>query len=269
MDLMEKTKRIQKKKMKISLDLLKMLFLLAYFLILTVERIISLCVVFTGDFSTYNALDYYMTAMTVLSLVGAYVFLAVKGKSALFKGKDGKRSLVPISSPDNYKILSVSAGILLVSGMLHTHGSIPPVQFASYGFILASMAIHTAQNAKKAGYADRKWLSFAYIVSYSMAIPVVYHTNIDLAFLFIPIEIVVSLGMVTMFTLMLVTFYSENAECGFSHLPFLVALFGDALVLSMRWHEEINYMVLIFICATTILWFTGTVLGINSENKNK
>ncbi len=260
---------MEKKKKKISLDLLKMLFLLAYFLILTVERMISLVTVFTGDFSAYNALDHYMTLMTMLSVVGAYVFLAVKGKFALFKGENGKRSLVPVSSPGSYKVLSISVGILLVSGMLHTHGSIPPVQFVSYGFILASMAIHTAQNAKEAGYADRKWLSFAYIVAYSMAIPVVYHTEIELAFLFIPIEIVVSLGMVVMFTLMLVPFYSEKAECSFSLLPFLTALFGDALVLSMRWHEEINYMVLIFICATTILWFTGTILGINSENKKK
>lgn len=252
---------------KVSLDSFKMLFLLAYFLILTVERIISLCVVFTGEFSAYNSLDYYMTITTILSLVGAYVFLAVKCRFVLFKGKNGKRSLVPLSTPENYKALSVAAGILLVSGMLHTHGSIPPVQFVSYGFILASMAIHTVQNAKKAGYADRKWLSFAYIVAYSMAIPVVYHTEIELAFLFIPIEIVVSLGMVIMFTLMLVTFYSGKGECSFSLLPFLTALFGDALVLSMRWHEEINYMVLIFICITTILWFTGTVLGINAENK--
>lgn len=254
-------------KNKVSLDLFKMLFLLAYFLVLTAERIISLCAVFTGDFSKYDFLDYYMVIVTILSLTATYVFLAIKCKVVLFKGNNGKRSLVPISTPENYKILSIAAGILLVSGMVHTHGSIPPVQFVSYGFILVSMALHTVQNAKKVGYADRKWLSFAYIVAYSMAIPVVYHTEIELAFLYIPIEIVVSLGMVIMFTLMLVPFYSKNGECSFSLLPFLTGLFGDALVLSMRWHEEINYMVLIFICITTILWFTGTVLGINMENK--
>lgn len=255
-------------KKKVSLDMLKMLFLLVYFVILTVERVISLVMVFTGDFSTYDGLDYYMTVAAILSLIATYVFLAVKCRFSLFKGENGKRSIVPLSTPENYKALSIAAGILLVSGMVHTHGSIPPVQFVSYGFILASMAIHTVQSTKKSGYADRKWLSFAYIVAYSMAIPVVYHTEIELAFLFIPIEIVVSLGMVIMFTIMLVPFYTENAECHFSLLPFLTALFGDALVLSMRWHEEINIMVLIFICATTVLWFTGTVLGLNSpENK--
>ncbi len=101
-----------------------------------------------------------------------------------------------------------------------------------------------------------------------MAIPVVYHTEIDLAFLFIPIEIVVSLGMVALFTIMLVKFYGGNGEANFSLLPFLTGLFGDALVLSMRWHEDVKVMVLIFICVVTVLWFTGTILGINKE-KNK
>ncbi len=96
-----------------------------------------------------------------------------------------------------------------------------------------------------------------------MAIPVVYHTEIRMAFLFIPIEIVVSLGMVALFTIMLVKFYTGNGEYEFSLLPFLTALFGDALVLSLRWYEEVNVMVLIFICVATVLWFTGTILGIN------
>lgn len=254
-------------KKKFTLDLFKMLFLLAYFLILTIERIISLCAVFTGDFSAYNALDWYMTALTIASLIATYVFIAIRCRFALFKGENGKRALVPLSTPENYKTLSIAAGVLLASGMVHTHGSIPPVQFASYGFILASMALHTVQNVKREGGGDRKWLSFAYIVAYSMAIPVVYHTQIELAFLFIPVEIVVSLGMVTLFTIMLVKFYAGNGEYEFSLLPFLTALFGDALVLSMRWYEEVNVMVLIFICVATVLWFTGTILGINKANK--
>lgn len=254
-------------KKKISAESIKMLLLLAYFVILTVERIISLVAVFTGDFSTYNGLDYYMTALTVVSLVGTYAFIAVKSKFALFKGEGGKNSLVPLPTEQNYRTLSIAAGILLVGGMVHTHGSIPPVQFVSYGFILASMAIHTALCVKKEGGADRKWLSFAYIVAYSMAIPVVYHTQIALANLFVPIEIIVSLGMVILFTAMLVKFYTGNGESNFSLVPFLVGLFGDALVLSMRWHEEINIMVLIFICIATVLWFTGTILGINKQKK--
>ncbi len=142
-------------KKKFTLDSLKMLLLLAYFIILTVERIISLCVVFTGDFSAYTGLDYYMTVLTIVSIIATYVFIAVRCRFALFKGENGKRALVPLSTPGNYKTLSIAAGILLASGMVHTHGSIPPVQFVSYGFILASMALHTVQNVKREGGGDR------------------------------------------------------------------------------------------------------------------
>lgn len=256
-------------KVKISLSGVKMLLLLMYFPTLTVERVISLCAVFAGDFSTYGGLDYYMTALTVVSLVATYAFIAIRCRFTLFKGANGKRSLVPLPTVENYRTLAIAAGILLSGGMVHTHGSIPPIQFVSYGFILASMALHTVENVRREGGGDRKWLSFAYIVAYSMAIPVVYHTGIALAFLFIPIEIVVSLGMVVLFTIMLVKFYSGNGEASFSVLPFITGLFGDALVLSMRWYEEVNIMVLIFICVVTVLWFTGTILGVNTKNTSE
>ncbi len=253
-------------KKKISPERMQMFFLLLYFPILTVERIISLARMVAGDYSTYNGLDYYMALITVASLITTYVFIAVRGKLALFRNSKGKFSM-PASTEKNYRTLAVAVGILLLGGMVHTPGSIPPMQFVSYGCILVSMAFRTAISVKKDGYADRKWLSFAYVLAYSMAIPVVYHTGIDLAFLFIPIEIVVSLGMVILFTSMLVKFYSGDGESDFSLIPFLVGLFGDALVLAMRWHEEINYFVLIFICAVTILWFTGTILGVNKQSK--
>ena len=60
--------------------------------------------------------------------------------------------------------------------MVHTHGSIPPIQFESYGMILISMAIHTASQVNEQGGGVIRWLSFSYIVAFSMAIPVVYTT---------------------------------------------------------------------------------------------
>ena len=56
-------------------DKAKLVFLLLYFLILTVERLISLGAIFTGDFSAYGGLDRYMTVLTILSLIGAYLFI--------------------------------------------------------------------------------------------------------------------------------------------------------------------------------------------------
>lgn len=237
---------------------LKFLFLALYFVILTIERVISLIVCFLSDLSAFDTLDYYMIALTVFAIFGAYIMAVMKCTDAA-KRQDDEDFKV---NEDVFGNLAIAAGILLLGGMVHTKGSIPVMQFISYGMILISMAIHTVQNIKLRKGADKKWLSFAYIVAYSMSIPVVYHTSIELAFLFIPIESVVSAGMVALFTIMLSRFYDGDGESDFSLLPFMVALFGDFAVLLLRWHEEVNVFVLIFLCVTSVLWFAGNILCI-------
>lgn len=222
-------------------DKAKLIFLLLYFLILTVERVISLVTSFTNG-HIFNALDWYMTVLTVLSIVVAYVFIIAKCR---------------FNDADVFGKLAIAAGIILLGGMVHTEGSIPPVQFASYGMILVSMAIHTAQCVKQHGGAVIRWLSFGYIVAFSMSIPVVYQTGIELSWLFVPLEIVVSAGMVALFTVMLRWFYNGDGEYSFPALPLILALVGDAGVLVLRWNEEINFFVLIFIVVTAALFIAG------------
>ena len=249
------------KKISVS-DKLKMIFLLLYFLILTVERVISLVNVFMGDFSSYDALDWYMTALTLFAVFGSYVYMLTRCDIFVKRYVNGKTSASPIVSQNNFGRLSIAAGILLLGGMVHTEGTIPGIQFASYGMILVSMAIHTAQQVKANGGALKKWLSFAYIVAFSMAIPVVYHSHIALSWLFIPLECVISAGMVVLFTIMLKKFYEGNGEDKFSLLPFLVMVFGDFGVVYLRWNEEINFFVLIFASLAAVLWFVGSFLNI-------
>lgn len=239
------------------LSVLKFVFLALYFLILTAERVISLSVCFTGDLSANDSLDYYMIALTVLGIFGAYIYGAVKFTGAVKHSEEDGRSE---RSGSVFGDLAVAAGILLLGGMVHTDGSIPVMQFISYGMILISMALHTVQNVKNTGSAARSWISFSYTVAYSMAIPVVYHTQIAFANVFIPLEIIVSAGMVIMFTGMLRSFYNKNGENRFFPVWFLFALIGDAAVLAMRWQEEINFFVLIFISVTTLLWLIESIL---------
>ena len=247
---------------KTVLDKLKMIFFLAYFLILSVERIISLVAVFTGDLSKYDALDWYMTALTLFAIFGAYVFMATKCHVSL------KSTEIDLADEnENYAKLSIAAGILLLGGMVHTEGTIPGIQFASYGVLLGAMGIHTFQCAKRDGNALMKWLSFAYITAYSMSIPVVYHTNIELKYLFIPIECVVSAGMVVLFTIMLRRFFTQNSESDFSPVPYITAVVGAFVVIILRWNEEINWFVLIAISATSILWFLSNILSMVKKKK--
>ena len=248
-------------------DVVKMWFLLLYFIILTVERVISLIDVFMGDFSTYDALDWYMTALTLFAIFGAYIFMITRCELFVKRYNHGKIAASPVVSQKNFGRLSIAAGILLLGGMVHTNGTIPPIQFASYGMILVSMAIHTAQQVKAHGGALMKWLSFAYIVTFSMAIPVVYHSAIELSWLFIPLECVVSAGLVILFTSMLKNFYEGDGEYSFSLLALLIMVIGDAAVIILRWNEEINFFVLIFASIAAVLWVIGRVLKFKKQSK--
>ncbi len=256
-------------KKSVSLETLKLLFLLAYFPILTIERIICLCIMLFGEHTSFTSLDYYMLGIVILSTAAVYVFLAVGFRSILFRRCGKRRSIEVLSSRKSYRTLSAAVGIFLASGMLDTRGSIPPVQLVAYGCVITAMIIHCVQNVKKEGGADRKWLSFAYTASFALSIPIVYNTQIEHARIFIPIEIVVNLGLIILFTSMLIDFFSGNGESSFSLLPFLVAVFGDALVISMRWYEEISIITLLAVCITTVLWFTGSILGANPDKTKK
>ena len=243
----------------------KLIFLLLYFLILTVERVISLVMVFKGDFSTYGVLDWYMTALTICSIIGAYAFILVKCRFTAKNHPNGKTSASSAPEDGVFEKLAIATGILLLGGMVHTEGTIPPIQFASYGMILISMAIHTAQSVKKSGGGLVKWLSFGYIVAFSMSIPVVYPVldpaKVILPGLFVPLEVVVSAGMVVLFTVMLRGFYKGSGEYRFPVLPFIAAVIGDVPVLALRWEEEINFFVLIFICVTAVLFCAGKIVS--------
>lgn len=238
----------------------KFIFLGLYFVILTIERVISLIKCCMVDFRTIGGLDYYMLMLTIFAIFGSYIYGVICCTDIVKRHSDYNNI---------FSELAIAAGLLLLGGMVHTDGSIPPLQFISYGMILISMALHTVQNVRRSGNALQKWLSFAYIVAYSMAIPVVYHTNIMLSYLFVPIECVISAGMVAMFTIMLTRFYSGNGEDSLSILPMLVALFGDYTILLMRWEEEINMFVLIFLCVTIVLWFVGNIVCIKKKRRKK
>ena len=242
-------------------DKAKLIFLILYFLILTIERVISLATVFTGDMGSYDLLDLYMTVLTAGSIIGAYVYIFVNCRFTVRHYKNGKVSAIPTLEQGVFGNLAVAAGILLLGGMVHTEGTIPSIQFAAYGMILVSMAIHTAQCVKRYGGGLIRWLSFGYIVAFSMSIPVVYHTSIELSALFIPLEILVSAGMVVLFTLMLRRFYSGDGEYAFPAAPFAAAAAGDVAVLMLRWSEEINMFVLIFICAASLLFIAGKIVS--------
>ncbi len=234
-----------------TLDILKSLFFILYFVILTVERAISLVLTASeiGFFST--AFNAYTEILTILSILGGWGFLLIKGKD-IFKlsaPKQGSSFLQP----------TIAAGILLLGGMVHTHGTIAPIQFGAYGCLLGTMGIYTYESVKAEGRPLLKWLTFAYITAFSMAIPVVYEKVHDcgLCSAYNILQIFVSAGMVMIFTGMLINFFKNKAEIKFYPYPIIASVLADGLVLGLQWHAKINTFVLIFIIAAAVLYIVG------------
>lgn len=250
---------------KISItDFLKSLLFLLYFVILTAERIISLVAVAADNILIIGVrFDIYTVSVTVVAIIGGWGYLLKKG-----------RKLFRLSAPktaEDFLQPSVAAGILLLGGMVHTHGTIAPIQFAAYGCLLASMGIFCGEcisRDKKTGdgRALVRWLSFAYITAFSMSIPVIYGVSCGKSecVLCTPhsvIELIVSIGLTAAFTYMLYGFYKKDAVSPFSPSIIVPAVIGDGLLLFFGWHAEVNYFVLVSICAAAVLWVIGKAVS--------
>lgn len=230
------------------------LFFLGYFAILFVERIQSL-VRMLGD-SEYSIIgsrfDIYVNFTLMLSLLATVVMLAA------FNG-DFWKSIFVGGTP-NYGMLTVTAGVILISGMVHTEYTVPPLQFAAYGFLIVAMILQTVIAVQNGGNAFRLWYSLAYLTVFSMAIPVMYHSNIEKAALFHILEAVISVVLVICFTLMLRQMFVSDGSNLLYIIPIVIAVIGDAVLIYMRWAEEPNFFVLIFASLAAFMFVLGKIL---------
>lgn len=240
------------------------LFLL-YFAVLTAERLISLVASFGYGFSQMDALDKYITVLTVVALVGGWAYLVVFGRK-IFKFTQTK-------SGADFRHPSIAAGIILLGGMVHTVGTVAPVQFAAYGCLLVAMAIYTARCTAANGDGLKRWWTFAYVVAFSMAIPVVYKmgsgADRTLATTFYCVETVTSAALVALFAVMLLKFYENKSQSTFCPFVWGFAAIADAAVLGLRWNDEINVFVLIFASLMFVLGIVGKIMVLFDEKKGK
>ena len=226
---------------------------LIYFVILFAERTQSVVRVLRirGLFFA-DAFEGYVNLLTVLSLAATAILLAI-WNGAFW------RSLAGGAAPD-YTRLSVTAGVLLLSGMVHTEYTIAPLQFVAYGALIAALILRTAQTAHGQGKAQT-WYSLVYLISFSMAIPVVYRAVfIPRCGLFHVLEAVTAVVLVAFFTIMTCRVFLGEAEDLLQFTPLIVAVVADAAILAWRWQETVNTFVLIFAALTLILFIIGKLL---------
>ena len=227
---------------------------LAYFIILFAERAQSIVreLFFRGSIKL-STFDIFVTIVACISIAAALVLLA--GFNA-----DFWRSLFSPEKTPDYSRLTLTAGVILLSGMMHTEFTIAPVQFVAYGALIIGMILQTVLNVRSDGGAFRHWFSLAYITAFSMAIPVMYRSNIRLSVLFHVIEAVAAFVLVAFFTLALRRIFTGNAKDLLSVVPFVSMVVLDAVILALRWPEYVNMFVLIFAALSTVLFAAGKVL---------
>ena len=183
----------------------------------------------------------------------SYVYLAVFLSLAAFTmDMNVYRSI-------DYRMLSITVGVILVSGMVHTEYTIPGIQFASYGMLIAALVIKTVCANAQAEDRVLLWMSLIYLILFSMAIPVMYHSEIEKATLFHVIEAVVSLALVAAFAVLMYKVLIGNAVNLFYVIPVAIAVIGDTIIVAMRWKEKVNGFVLIFLIAASVMWIAGRI----------
>ncbi|MCR5187684.1 MAG: hypothetical protein K6C97_02020 [Treponema sp.] len=228
---------------------------LLYFLILLFERGQSLIrVIKSGKGFFQSAFSGYVNTLTCLSILASLVLLVG------FNGGFWK-SLFSTEAVLNKNMLCITAGVLLLAGMVHTDYTISGLQFASYGILIAGLILQTILSAQAGAPLFKLWYSLAYLVVFSMAIPVMYESSIKHAALFHVIEAFTAFILVVIFTCMMMALMNGQAVNLLLWIPFLFMLIMDTLIIAMRWKESVNVFVLIFASLATLLFIVGKVLA--------
>lgn len=238
-----------KNKSKIITFFINLCFFL-YFVLLIVERSISVILSFSNGINLYGStFDGYVYSLVFFSVVGFFVLLIAKCQPNV-------KALSKPSEDLRFDWLCIAGGVLLLSGMVHTHYTIPGLQFASYGIWILGILLKVISIHSKNKNKVLLWLSFAYLVAFSMAIPVMYQSAIEAHVFFHILEVIGSVALVATFTCLLIRLFNDNGDL-FPIWPIILAIVIDVPLIALRWNEEINFFVLIFIVLSTALYIVG------------
>ena len=247
-----------KSKEKLFPYLINLCFFL-YFVILIVERVLSVSLSIANKVELFTeGFNAYTYSLVIVSLAGWLAYLLLRCRKAIV-------GLFKMDVEIPFIDLSIASGIILLSGMVHTEYTIPVIQFIAYGILIVGILLKVITLHKTSTNKLLLWLSFTYLVCFSMAIPVMYHSNIELATAFHVIEAISSFALVVIFTYLLVYLFKDNEDL-FIIWPIVVALFLDTTIIILRWQEEINYFVLIFISLSVILFIVGYIISYKKKS---
>lgn len=232
-----------------------------YVLILFAERLQSIIRTFKNgiEFAFADGFNAYVNVFVLLSLAATIVILFACNQTFL------KAVFVPTKENIqnvNLKMVCLLIAVILFAGMVHTEYTINGIQFASYGILIVALILYTILYQKESDCVLLLWVSLVYLICLSMAIPVMYKSQIKLHVVFHVIEAVVSIILVCVFAYLSYLVFIGEATDLFLLIPIVIALIGDICILALRWKEEINYFVLIFLISSVVLWIAGKIIAL-------
>ncbi len=221
-----------------------------YFVILIVERALSVSLSLINKVKLYGTgFDGFTYTLVFVSIFAFIIYLIVKCRPHI-------KALFVRNDELDYFHLCIASGILLLSGMVHTEYTTPVIQFISYGILIVGILLKVILMHVNSSNKLLLWLSFSYLVCFSMAIPVMYHSYMETSATFHIIEAFAVFALVGAFTYLMILLFS-NKEDLFVPWTIGVAFMFDLTLILLRWKEEINVFVLIFISLSVILYFVG------------
>ena len=243
----------------------KIIGLLMYFFIIFAERLMA--VIFSINNGGVYALksgdifNYITYSVTVLSVI-AGVILSAKLIVNLFKYLFSKEKY-PFE--DNLKGIVIACMAFLYGGMMHTGFTLAPLQFVSYGFLIATMIVRTVEKCiEDKSKSFSSIVSVIYLTLFSMTVPVCY-IALKLGALTIPFyvaEFAAAFILIPVFGIMLYKLYKDGIT-SFSPVYPIIMLILSGLAVALKWSEEINMFVLIFVVLTTLFYLAfGIIAGI-------
>ena len=254
------------------LSKLKLIFLILYFLILFIERLLAVILSSRvgGEYALVsgNVFNYIAYGITAVSLVAGLV-LMIRVLPKMFASVFTSREY---DFAANYKSVVIAAMAILFGGMMHTGFTIAPVQFVAYGFLIAAMVVRTIEcckeeKAKKNGRPFASIISVIYLTLLAMAVPVSYISfqTMPMRAIFFAVEFAAVFVLVPVFGILLLKFF-ETGVTSFSILYPLLVLIFSGLTVALKWTEEINWFVLIFLVLTEVFYFSfGLVAKIRNS----
>ncbi|MCR4879837.1 MAG: hypothetical protein K5906_02655 [Bacilli bacterium] len=224
-----------------------------YFIILIVERVLSVTLSLVNKVNLYGTgFDGFTYTLVFTSILAFIIYLILKCRPHI-------KALFIKNDELDYFHLCIASGILLLSGMVHTQYTVPVIQFISYGILIIGILLKVILMHVNSSNKLLLWLSFSYLVCFSMAIPVMYHSYIEVSATFHVIEAFAIFFLVGVFTYLMLLLFA-NKEDLFIPWAIGIAFMFDVTLIIMRWNEEINVFVLIFISLSVILFTIGSYI---------